>query len=509
MNDSGLINPVYLTGEYAMGFRRTLAGGGEFSIPFPHFFLPHFLISKQFVTKLRSELQTAHFSRKENDLYSLSQTDDLASFNASEYPSLVKFRDLFKTDVLQWLRNVSGFDLNSEVAITGSSYDFTDLLLPHDDQCEGRKFAFTFYLTPDWDETDGGQLLLYECDDNNEPTMAVQFITPMENLLVLFEVSPRSWHMVTEVLSEKRRLSLHGWFHHTAFNIPNEIKLSLSEERLKPHTNITYEEVLEWINPEYINPLQQSKIQAIFEEKSEICLFSFISEDKLESILEELDNACFENYGPPNKRKLERLRECFLPEDGDTVSLLRLIRSCAMTLLLSQWTGLPLHSADNDNGSGPDAKKKKVDGELENDTSYEGIEFTSVVYRVLSGSYTMVDDEIFGETEKLGCCLDFNLFLSPNEWNDEYGGFISYFTKNEEDEVLRVSPVRNSAALVFREPGVYPFMKYLNCKAFRNYYYMISCSFYGFTPDECSAGESEGSLGSADVEDADKAGPSS
>lgn len=59
---------------------------------------------------------------------------------------------------------MSGVDLNAEVAITSSNYNYTDLLLPHDDQCEGRKFAFTFYLTPDWKETDGGQLLLYDCD---------------------------------------------------------------------------------------------------------------------------------------------------------------------------------------------------------------------------------------------------------------------------------------------------------------------------------------------------------
>lgn len=47
-------------------------------------------------------------------------------------------------------------------------------------------------------------------------------------------------------------------------------------------------------------------------------------------------------------------------------------------------------------------------------------------------------------------------------------------------QLLRVSPVRNSLALVFREPGVYPFMKYVNSKADDRHYYVINCSFYGF-----------------------------
>ncbi|EFO17959.2 hypothetical protein LOAG_10540 [Loa loa] len=509
MDTSGMINSVYLTDEYLAEFRKTMSGEGQFSKPFPHFYLPDFLSSKEFVTDLRSELKTVQYDRKENDLYSLDQTVDLSNFDASKFPTLTKFRNLFKTDVLHWLRNASGVNLNPEVAITSSNYNYTDLLLPHDDQCEGRKFAFTLYLTPDWKETDGGQLLLYDCDDNNDPISIAKITNPMENMLVMFEVSPRSWHMVTEVLSQRGRLSLHGWFHHTGYNVSDKVKLSTPEGKLKPHMNITYEEVLEWINPEYIDPLQQSKIQSIFEENSEISLFHFIRENKFESALHELDSACFEDVGPLNKRKMERLREYALPLDSSLLSLLRLVRSQAMALLLSQWTGLPLHSVD-DCDSEPDIKKKKVDGnERESVTFHDGIECCSSVYRIGKGSYTMVDDEIVGETEQLGCCLDFNLFLFANEWDDDHGGFISYFTKNEEEEVLRVSPVRNSVALVFREPGVYPFIKYVNCKAGDRHYYVISSSFYGFKLDGCSTGNSEESLESDhEAEEGDGAGPS-
>uniref|UniRef100_A0A0R3RRT4 P4Hc domain-containing protein n=1 Tax=Elaeophora elaphi TaxID=1147741 RepID=A0A0R3RRT4_9BILA len=479
MSGFGVINSVYLTDEYAVEFQKTLSGETLFSKPFPHFCLPDFFTSKEFVANLRSELKTVQFERKENDLYSLNQTVDLSNFNASEFPT-----DLFKTDVLHWLRNISGVDLNSEVAITGSNYDYTDLLLPHDDQCEGRKFAFTFYLTQDWKETDGGQLLLYDCDDNNIPISVSKITNPMENMLMMFEVSPRSWHMVTEVLSRKERLSIHGWFHHTTCNIPDKSKLSSPERKLKPHMNITYEEMIEWISPEYIDPLQQSRIRHVFEELSEISLCDFISENKYESALHELEGACFEHIGPLNRRKLERLREDTLPSDSNLFVLLRLVRSRAMAMLLSRLTGLSTFAVNN-------------------------IEYCSSVYRIGRNSYTMVDDEVIAETDQLGYCVDFNLFLFASEWHDdEYGGFISYVSRDEEEELIRIFPAWNSAALVFREPGVYPFVKYVNCKAGDRHYYVVSCSFYGFSPVDSSSGNNENSMESDGEVEINEAGPS-
>lgn len=109
----------------------------------------------------------------------------------------------------------------------------------------------------------------------------------------------------------------------------------------------------------------------------------------------------------------------------------------------------------------------------------------------------------------------FQLFLSNDEWDDGYGGFCSFIAEDEEEEVnlnllrkiihvwksqnlfqtsicrifsrffqwwlqvLRVSPVANGAALVFREPDVFPFIKYVNCRAENRNYFVVSCSFYG------------------------------
>lgn len=504
-SDIGMINPLYLTDEFASDFKKTLSGGSKFSKPFPHFSLPNFLIRRKFVDDLRLELRAAEFHHKENDLFSLNQTSDLENFDAKKYPNLVNFRNLFKTDVLRWLKKVSGVDLNSEVAITSSNYNHTDLLLPHDDQCEGRAFAFILYLTPEWKESDGGQLVLYNCDDDNNPISVAKVTNPVENTLMMFEVSPRSWHMVTEVLSQKGRLSLHGWFHCNVYDM-KQVKLRSPALRQKPHMNITYEEVLEWINPVYIDPTQQFKIRQIFEENSEINLIDFIRTEKFESALRELDNADFEDTGPPNKMKLSRLREYALPADSILPSLLRLVQSQAMALLLSQWTGIPLHPLDETDTDEPDVKRKKSDGsEGGSDPSYEGVECCSSTYRIGKGCYTMVDDQIVCETECSGCCLDFMLFLCAKGWDDKHGGFISYFAKNEEEEVLRVSPVGNSVALVFREPGVYPFIKYVNSKAEDRQYFLVNCSFYGMAQSDVS---DEGDEESGEAEESGGAGTS-
>ncbi len=83
---------------------------------------------------------------------------------ASVHHICVCFREFLKTTVRDWLMEVSGVDLNESVAMTGSSYAFTDTLLPHDDELEGRRFAFVFYLTPNWKKEYGGDLQLFKTD---------------------------------------------------------------------------------------------------------------------------------------------------------------------------------------------------------------------------------------------------------------------------------------------------------------------------------------------------------
>uniref|UniRef100_F1KZR8 2-oxoglutarate and iron-dependent oxygenase domain-containing protein 1 n=1 Tax=Ascaris suum TaxID=6253 RepID=F1KZR8_ASCSU len=531
------ICPFYLSEGFSARFRRTLLGSMEMSTPFPHFSLPSFLKDKKSAVDLRDELLKAEWSRKENDLYSLSQTDDLSSFDANKFPTLISYRDFIAKDVRKWLENASGIKLNEKVSLTGSLYKFTDLLLPHDDQLEARKFAFILYLVDDWREEDGGQLKIYNCDERNHPVSVAKEILPAFNMFNIFEVSPRSWHMVGEVLSPgANRLSINGWFYAddvvpTPPLLSNYIRMTIT-----PHMDITLREVEEWINPLYLTPTEQMKVRRVFEEGSEINLTQFLRKEKYDEVLKALKGCQFDMVGPPNRRQMWDLQGASLERNRCIDSLMRLCSSRAMTVLLSQWTGLPLHPLIEDNNEdglgdssggdlrGPSPKRMKLDPEymaeeadiddskdpktMEVDPECgdeqpssddcKGVTCTVAMKRLSMGCYTIADDQLAFEANNNGYTLDLQLFLGSEDWPESAGGFTSYIAENEEKEVLRVYPVANSAALVYREPDVFPFVKYVNSRARNRSLYVLKCSYFG-ARDEDSEEDSVSSAESGEL----------
>ncbi|KAL3117472.1 hypothetical protein niasHT_003220 [Heterodera trifolii] len=379
------INAQYMNDQFRDSVRCCLNGSHEDSLPFPHFAFAEFLADSTILSGIRRELQSAAWMPKNNDLYSLSQTVDLADFHAEHYPILSAFRDFMLEDVRKWLMHVTGVSLDDRLALTGSRYSSGDCLLPHDDKLEGRAFAFVLYLTPGWEESDGGQLCLFDSDPaKNYPGKIVKRIQPRENTFSLFPVQHNSWHSVSEVLSEqKQRLSLNGWFHYAsgttnvALTGPN---CAVEEPicRVEPSMNITLAEVNEWLSPNYIRPGQHRQIKRIFAYKSELSLQQFLNNERYNKALDELEKAQFECVGPPHK---------------------------------------------------------------------------------------------------------------------------SYFAVRETNEILRVVPTMNTAAIVFREPEVLNFTKYLNHRTGDGHFFVLSCSFFGISTGES---ESESSLESDDEEEGEE-----
>lgn len=129
-------------------------------------------------------------------------------------------------------------------------YDAADTLLCHDDQLEGRRVAFIYYLVPpNWSEEDGGTLDLYSTDGScirhtpsscgpyhhfpslpaasQQPDEVVQSLLPKWNSFVFFEVSPVSFHRVAEVMSASQtRLSVAGWYHGPPLEYP-EVQINI------------------------------------------------------------------------------------------------------------------------------------------------------------------------------------------------------------------------------------------------------------------------------------------
>ena len=95
----------------------------------------------------------------------------------------------------------------------GVIYSECDYLLCHDDELEGRKIAYVLNLSRGFTKRSGGALALLDHDAHGKPRKVAKRITPRWNTLVLFTVSPVSHHTVEEVLEDRERLTIGGWFH--------------------------------------------------------------------------------------------------------------------------------------------------------------------------------------------------------------------------------------------------------------------------------------------------------
>ena len=87
----------------------------------------------------------------------------------------------------------------SRIDMAAYVYAQGDFLLPHDDRVAGRRVAYSLHLTRGLREEDGGALELFSSRENIAGSV-VKRIVPEFNSLVLFRVSPRSWHQVAEVI---------------------------------------------------------------------------------------------------------------------------------------------------------------------------------------------------------------------------------------------------------------------------------------------------------------------
>ncbi len=160
---------------------------------------------------LLAALGTEEFTRRVTDLYSFWQTDD---FKTTTNKVLKEFRDHMRNEVVKDVARITGLKLIPEVIdMHAAIYRDTDHLLCHDDQLEGRKVAYMVYLS-NLASGEGGALELYESHEG-EPTKIAKRIVPTAGTLLIFEVSPMSFHAVSELVVAKDRIAIAGWFHGT------------------------------------------------------------------------------------------------------------------------------------------------------------------------------------------------------------------------------------------------------------------------------------------------------
>uniref|UniRef100_A0A2R9AE77 2-oxoglutarate and iron dependent oxygenase domain containing 1 n=1 Tax=Pan paniscus TaxID=9597 RepID=A0A2R9AE77_PANPA len=415
--------------------------------PFLHCVIPNFIQSQDFLEGLQKELMNLDFHEKYNDLYKFQQSDDLKK---RREPHISTLRKILFEDFRSWLSDISKIDLESTIDMSCAKYEFTDALLCHDDELEGRRIAFILYLVPPWDRSLGGTLDLYSIDELFQPKQIVKSLIPSWNKLVFFEVSPVSFHQ--------------------------------------------HEILYDWINPTYLDMDYQVQIQEEFEESSEILLKEFLKPEKFTKVCEALEHGDVEwsSRGPPNKRFYEKAEESTLPEI--LKECMKLFRSEALFLLLSNFTGLKLHFlAPSEEDEMNDKKEAETADITEEGTSHnhpepennqtaisnnsqqsseqtdpepeenETKKESSVpmcqgeLRHWKTGHYTLIHDH-----SKAEFALDLILYCGCEGWEPEYGGFTSYIAKGEDEELLTVNPESNSLALVYRDRETLKFVKHIN-----------------------------------------------
>ncbi|XP_076052470.1 prolyl 3-hydroxylase sud1 [Oratosquilla oratoria] len=439
--------------------------------PFTCGFFEDFLQDGNVLEGALRELQELNYVEKNNDLYKFRQTVDLKKVNSSCLSSL---RTFIYGDFRQWLTEMTGIPLNDKIDLGSSQYGYTDYLLCHDDELEGRRIAYILYLTKDWTHEDGGCLELFNTDDNAQPKKVVKSLHPKWNSFAFFEVSPTSFHQVAEVLSkDKLRLSLNGWFHGP--DIVRPPKYQEPRSLLKPPGHIEQEELYSWINPIYLDMASQKEIRRRFKEDSEIELESFLAKDKYEEVKAALCDPSlkWKWKGPANKRHYQSVKQTKV---ADIVQrCLAFLHSEAMFLILSQLTGLHLHKlAPQDS----DSEEEEEDAQAEKSKPSLACE----VRRWSPGCYTLIHDHDPAGTEY---ALDTLIFFGQlDNWKEEFGGFTSYVAKDEDEELLTVVPQSNSMALVYRDKETLKFRKYINKaaqtpgNADSTSFFDISCTYY-------------------------------
>lgn len=457
-------------------------------------------VPEGFFHQMRSELQELGYIAQDSDLFAYSQAKcDLLSATLPAVKSAVTF---LKGPVRRWLAKLTGIELNDTMTLTSSLYEKGNYLLCHDDEVRDRRIAFIWYIMePGWTAADGGQLQVFDTNAVGEPTEVVRSFVPNENSFAFFPISPRSYHQVSEVLTDKKRFSINGWFHGEPLSVPERSRLVLRPIPVKP-SHVDEKGVTEWINNIYIDPDVQQDVRDTFCEQSEIELQDFLAPEKYQLIVNELKSADSETWrrmGPPTKQNYEK----FFPCTGNYEKYpglhhcLQLFRSEAMFLILSQLTGLKLHplaepdftsatvSTETSSGEGagcsskpeePPEKTRKIDTEVANggDGCQPSMTCTGSLRSWKPGCYTLVHNEM-DETE---VSLDLLFSVCPTEVEEGGGGYTAYLDKEEGEELMRIVPEANCVSLVYKTAGTVSFKKYVSQASAGNSHYDVAFSYF-------------------------------
>jgi len=178
---------------------------------FSHLSLNDFLI-KEKAQNLLKELKKEDYYLEENDLYKFFRTID---FKNSNNEIIIEFRNfLLSNEFRKFIEEITNSKINDKkMDLHSLKLENTNYLLCHDDFIENRKFAFIFNFTKNFTKEDGGELEFFESENNMPKGKIFKSIIPKFNQFNIFKVSENSFHQINEVETNKKRISISGWYY--------------------------------------------------------------------------------------------------------------------------------------------------------------------------------------------------------------------------------------------------------------------------------------------------------
>jgi prolyl 3-hydroxylase /prolyl 3,4-dihydroxylase len=495
--------------------------------PFPHAQIFD-IFKPEFLEAVKNEIKTqATVSFKESDLFRVYQSIDLAnlevgSAQAQQLKHVMKLRSLLYSqswrNLMEELTGLPPHTLTNKIDCACNCHAPGCHLLCHDDVIGTRKISYIIYLTePEWKPEDGGALELYNpqtnqsLHENNAVVAAatsslpipVKRAWPVFNSMAFFVVTPgNSFHAVQEVLGDRPRLSLQGWYH--AKSPPPNMELATLQQlkskncasacnvqsnNVEASVDITGEdsEVFDESDREYLKKYVRSEfltkeamegIQKKFGDDSSAQLKNFLKPTWVPKMQPQKPFVYDEAYyssgiskewklqGPAHKQRyLQYHHNSDASDDTLVVGCLlnhvkvHVFESKAMKKYLGFVTALGKPTSIKD------CEIRHFRPGLDYTVAHHGL---LVDEAVLDATLCFVYDENEAKDAwESGDVGGFECYIEADDGDDEKGSGVpaDEYSEDDDTELLSISASNNTLSLVYRDPGTMRFVKYVGSAA--------------------------------------------
>ena len=474
------------------------------SKPYPHAQI-HDLFKLDFLVAMKDEIKSqTKVNFKESDLFRVYQSIDMANLVpgselAEQLPHVMKLREvLYSQEWRSFVERLAGLPpstLVQQIDCACNCHAPGCHLLCHDDVIGTRKISYIIYLTePDWKEEEGGSLELYEAETEEAGPSPVPSARawPIFNSMAFFVVQPgQSYHAVQEVLGDRPRLSLQGWYH--AAEPPHNIELATLQQLKKTRSDgdrklstkfdlsVDFSEsdkeyLSKYLKPEYLGDDALDEIQQKFVNDSSVQLRNFLQKKWVPKMEPQKPSAFDDAYyksgvssewllrGPAHKQRyLEYQADAKSTDDCQVIgSLLNHVKTHVLESLpfarflkrltsLEQPTGVLL------------GQIRRFRPGLDYTVAHYGLMVDqSVLDATLCFVYDENDENIVWES---GDCGGFECYIEAEDQDNDDDEAADEYNEEDDTELLSVSASNNTLSLVYRDPGTMRFVKYVGSSA--------------------------------------------